>query len=190
MLFARAVLLTWLGFAAIATEQPAPAAQMTFGPRFSDFPVAKLYSGPISNPKFRSGSDKHYLVPLLNDIGDGPNFSGQFRLVQFRMGSGPVGAVLVDSKTGSIYRLPHEMVQDDFFIHGTDCLAALRALQWAKASDEEDSSAPLSFKNNSELLVVRQCRADGTAVERTYYRWHGLTWHFVNRLAGPPPPLF
>jgi hypothetical protein len=155
MLFARAALLTWFVFAAIATEQPAPAAQTTFGPRFSDFPVAKLYSGPISNPKFSSGSDEHYLGRLLSDIGDGPNFSGQFRLVQFRMGSGPLGAVVVDSKNGSIYRLPREIVQDDFFIHGTDCLAALRGLQWAKASDEEDASAPLSFKNASELLVVR-----------------------------------
>jgi len=106
------------------------------------------------------------------------------------MGSGPLGGVVVDSKTGSIYRLPHEMVQDGVFIHGTDCLAALRGLQRAKAGDEEDAAAPLSFKNNSELLVVRQCRGDGTAVERSYYRWHGRKWHFLKRLAGPPPPVF
>lgn len=192
MAFAAASLLTWFVFT-IATEQPAPAAQTAIGPHFSDFPVAKVYSGPIGNPKFKSASDEHYLGRLLSDIGDGPNFSGQFRLVQFRMGSGPLGAVVLDSKTGSIYRLPHEIVQDDFFIHSTDCLAALRGLQWAKASDEEDASAALSFKNNSELLVVRQCRVDGTAVtavERSYYRWHGRKWHFLKRLAGPPPPLF
>jgi hypothetical protein len=187
MVSAAAALLTFV-FTAIATEQATPAAQTTIGPHFSDFPVANVYSGPIGNPKFKSASDERYLGPLLSGIGDGPNFSGQFRVVRFRMGSGPLGAVLVDSKTGSVYRLPHEIVQDGFFIYGTDCLAAFRGLQWARASDEEDASAPLSFKNNSELLIVRQCRASGTGVEWSYYRWHRRKWHFLKRLVGPPPP--
>ena len=189
MAFAVEALLTWFVFIAIASEQPAPGAQ-TFGPHFSEFPVARLYVGPIGKPKLKSASEEHYLGGMLSDFGDGPNFSGQFRLVQFRIGSGPLGAVLLDSRTGSIYRLPHEIVQDDFFIPRTGCVAGLRGLQWAKASDEEDGSAPLSFKNNSELLVVRQCRVDGTAVERSYYRWHGRKWHFLKRFVGPPPPVF
>ena len=126
-----------------------------------------MYTGPIGRPKFKSASDEQYLRTVLSDIHDAPNFSGQFRIVRFQVGSGPVGAVLLDSKTGSIYRLPHEIVHDDFFITHTSCLAALRGLSWARASDEDDGSSPLSFKSNSELLVVRQCRVDGTAVERT-----------------------
>jgi len=69
------------------------------------------------------------------------------------VGSGPVGAVLVDSKTGSVSRLPHELVRDDFFIHDTDCLSGYRRLQRPYARDEEDHSAPLSFKVESELLI-------------------------------------
>jgi len=66
MVFAAAALLTWFVFNAIATEQPAPAAQTTIGPHFSDFPVAKVYGGPIGNPKFKSGSDERYLGRLLH----------------------------------------------------------------------------------------------------------------------------
>jgi len=190
MAFVAQTLLTWLVFIAIVAAQPALHAQTEFGPHFADFPVEKVYDGPIGSPKFKSVSDEHYLRSLLSGMRDGPNFSGHFRLVQFRMGSGPLGAVLLESKTGSIYRLPHEIVQNEFFIHRTDCLAGLRGFRWAKASDEEDASAALSFKTDSELLVVRQCRVDGTAVERSYYRWHEHKWHFLKRLAGPPPPVF
>src|SRR5206468_3266868 len=65
----------------------------------------------------------------------------------------------------------HELVRDDFFIHDTDCLSGYRRLQRPYARDEEDHSAPLSFKVESELLIIRQCRIDGTvvtAVERSY----------------------
>jgi hypothetical protein len=90
-----------------------------------------------------------------------------------------------------VFRLPREIAKDDFFIHGTKCLPAFHGLAWAKGDDEEDASAPLSFKANSELLIVRQCRDDRlvSAVDRSYYRWHGGTWHLVGRSASPPPPI-
>ena len=193
MIFAAAALAAWLAFPDMAAEQSTPATRTTHFPHFSDFPVPKLFSGPIADPKFKDGSDEHYLGRLLSSIADSPNFSGQFRLVQFRLGDGPVGAVVFDSETGSIYRLPHEIVRDDFFVHGTDCLPALHGLKWAKLNDEDDASAPLSFKATSELLVVRQCRVDGTterAVVVRYYRWHGRKWHFLKRGILPPPPVF
>ena len=109
------------------------------------------------------------------------------------MGSGPLGAVLVDAKTGSAFRLPHEIVRDDFFIHGTECLSGYRGLQRPDVTDDEGDSAPLSFKADSELLIIRQCRVDGaavTAVERIYYRWHGRRWQFLMRVSTAPPPVF
>jgi hypothetical protein len=34
--------------------------------------------------------------------------------VQFRIGNGPTGAVVVDSANGSVHRLPAEITEDDF----------------------------------------------------------------------------
>lgn len=189
MIFAAAALVAWLAFPDITTEQPAPATRTTRFPHFSDFQVPQLYSGPIASPKFERAYDEHYVGHLLSRTSDGPNFSGQFRIVEFRTGNGPLGAIVIDSKTGSIYRLPHEIVMDDFFIHGTECLPALRGLQWAKLNDDDDATAPLSFKATSELLVVRQCRVD-RAVVVSYFRWHGRKWHFLKHGILPPPPVF
>lgn len=102
------------------------------------------------------------------------------------MGKGPIGAFLVESKTGSTFRLPYEIVKGGFFIDRTACLSELEGFQWAKLGDEDDPTAPLSFKVSSELLEVKQC---GTAVERNYYRWRGRKWYFLKRLASPPPPV-
>ena len=156
-------------------------------PLFSDFPVSRMYVGPIATPKFKSAAEKEYIEPLVGHTSLEPNFAGQFRIVQFRIGSGPIGAVMVDSKTGSVFHLPHEVAKDDFLVRDTECLALLRGLPWAKAGDKEDAAAPLSFKTESELLGVKQCRP--SAVDRIYYRWHGRRWHFVTRFASPPPPV-
>ncbi len=158
-------------------------------PLFSDFPVQKLYTGPVATPKLESASDKEHLQALLGRTPLTPNFAGQFTIVQFRTGSGPIGAVMVDSRSGSLFHLPREIVKNGFFIDRTDCLPSLRGVLWAKLGDEEDPSAPVSFKTDSELLVMRQCRAHGP-VDRSYYRWHGRRWHLVKRLASPPPPVY
>ena len=161
------------------------------GPLFSDFPVRTFYTGFTANPRFKSHSEEDYLSPLLRVTDYAPNFSGQFRLIKFQIGSGPIGALLVDSKTGSVYHLPPEAVKDKFFIHGTACLPALRDSPWAKANyEEEDAWAALSFRVDSELLVVRQCRVDRSGVDLSYYRWHGRKWHLLKRAVGPPPPVF
>lgn len=160
-------------------------------PLFSAFPVRELYTGPPASLKFNSASDREYLQALLGRTENTPNFAGHYRIVQFRIGNGPTGAVIVDSANGSVHRLPREIATDDFFIHATDCLPAFHGLAWARGEDEEDASVPLSFKESSELLIVRQCRSDGpvSTVDRSYYRWHGGKWHLVARFASPPPPI-
>lgn len=169
------------------------ADQTLVVPLFSGFPAREVYTGPATGPRFKSAEERDILqVPLAN-TSLAPNFAGEFRIVQFRTGRGPLGAVMLDSKSGSVFRLPHEIVNDDFFIHGTECLPAYRGLSWAKLGDEWDPSEPLSFKNDSELLIVRMCRIEGTtvsAVDRSYYRWHGRKWHFIKRLVSPPVPVY
>ena len=108
-----------------------------------------------------------YLGRVLTGVRDSPNSSGQFRRVQFRIGKGPIGAVVVDSRSLSGY-----------------------GMQPSNLPEEENDSRPISFQLSSELLVVRQCRVGGTAVERRYYRWHRRKWYFLKRGMVPPPPVY
>ena len=162
-------------------------------PLFSWFPAREIYTGPAAAPRFKSAEERDILQVPLAGTPLAPNFAGRFRIFQFRTGSGQLGAILLDSKTGTVFRLPHEIVNDDFFIHGTECLPAYRGLSWAKAGDEGDPSEALSFKTDSELLIVRRCRAEGTSVtpvDKRYYRWHGRKWHLIKRLVSPPVPVY
>jgi hypothetical protein len=186
-----AVVIGWLSLVpGVAAEQPATAAGTSVGPHFSDFPVARLYRGPTADPKFKNRSEEEFLGPLLRGAGSAPNFAGQFRLVQFRIGDGPIGAVVVEVKTGSVFHLPHEVVCDDFFIRDTNCLSRYRGMQ---RPEEQSDSAPLSFQVGSELLIINRCRVAGsavTAVERSYYRLHGWKWRLLKRASLAPPPVF
>jgi hypothetical protein len=169
-----------------------PATTRPDGLRFSAFPVREMYSGPSAVPRFKNASERDYLGPVLGHIAAAPNFARRFRLVQFRMGSGPIGAVVVDSKTGAVFHLPLDVVRDDFFIHDTDCLSRYHGMQLGDRRDEDEYAAPLSFKTRSELLIVRQCRYDGTAVTEvkwSYYRWHGGKWDLLARTLAAPPPV-
>jgi hypothetical protein len=176
----------------VAADAPSAAVGETPGaPSFSSFPVRSLYSGPgPATLRFDSREDREYLKPLLTREVLTPNFAGQFRVVQFRTGTGPMGAVLVDSKTGKVFHLPYEIVGGGLFAGSTDCLSGLRR---PGAGEREGSSRPFSFRLDSELMIVSQCRVSGgsvMAIDISYYRWHSRKWHLLQRNALAPPPLW
>ena len=72
------------------------------------------------------------------------------------------------------------------YTQGADYMSG-HAMQPSNLPEEENDSRPISFQLSSELLVVRQCRVGGTAVERRYYRWHRRKWYFLKRGMVPPP---
>jgi hypothetical protein len=192
MLRVPAVIVVYAALSSIGLAQTPPATTRPDAPRFSAFAVREMYSGPSAVPKFKNARERDYLGPVLGHIAAAPNFAGRFRVVQFRMGGGPIGAVVVDSKTGAVIHLPLDVVRDDFFIHDTDCLSGYHGTQLGDRRDEEEYSAPLSFRTRSELLIVRQCRYDGTAVtgvKWSYYRWHHGKWDLLTRTLAAPPPI-
>jgi hypothetical protein len=181
-------------FAAIALGQTSPKQRSEGVPVFTAFAVRDVYNGPAAAPKYLTAADERYLGPVLGSTISAPDFAGHFRVVQFRIGSGPLGAVVVDAVNGTVFHLPARIVRDRFFIHDTDCLSALshRKLQKPDLREEEDDSTPLSFRIDSELLIVRQCRMDAsavTAVTRNYYRWNRGRWQFLKMVAVAPPPV-
>ena len=163
----------------------------TAAPRFSDYPVPNAFQGPIATPKVSRKSDEIYQTVLTEAMKTGPNFAARYVLARFQYGNGPLGAVVVDAKSGSVFHLPPQVLREDFFIYDTDCLALNK--KWrTSAAEEDDDASPLSFLPSSELLIVRRCLA-GTqmrGVEKSYFRWHGNRWTLLKRAVLPPaPPL-
>jgi hypothetical protein len=161
----------------------------TTAPRFSDYPASSALHGSIAAPKFNRKSDEGYQTALTEAMKTGPNFAAHYVLAKFQYGNGPVGAMVVDARSGSVFHLPPQVIQEDFFIYDTDCLALTK--KWcASAAEEDDDASALSFLPSSELLIVRRCLAgtEVNGVEKSYFRWHGNRWTLLKRAVLPPPP--
>ena len=160
--------------------------------RFSDCPVSDLFTGPVAKPTFNRKSDRQLRKVIQGGVKEGPNFAGHYVLVKFKIGEGPTGAVVVDAKSGSVFRLPSKVVREGFFVYDTECLALYN--KWrSSAADEDDDGSPLSFQPGSELLIVRRCKCPGNVVivmEKSYFRWHRNRWTLLKSVTLPPaPPL-
>jgi hypothetical protein len=158
------------------------ALKSSDAPQFSDFPADTFYPGKPGAPKLNS-TEPLFRGVVADGIRQGVNFAGHFILVRFQIGNGPIGAAIVDARTGSVYHLPKEVVASGYFLGSTACLSLNEGRSYL---DEEDTS-PLSFRSNSELLIIRQCNGNG--FDRSYYLWYQQRWRLVAHLVLPPPPL-
>ncbi|HYL73594.1 MAG TPA: hypothetical protein VEU96_05285 [Bryobacteraceae bacterium] len=157
------------------------------GRRFSDYPASELYKGPVASVRFREKSDRRFQALIQDAIKAGPNFAGQYRLVRFQTGNGPIKVVLVDMKSGLVFHLPSDVVQDGLYIYDAPCLELYK--KWQKIlSQEDDDYLPLSYSPTSELLVVRRCIHSWA--EESYLRWHNQKWTLIERVSlAPVPPV-
>ncbi len=148
--------------------------------QFKDYPASPPFQGAFALPK----SGKIVDSSLRKTIGEaarrGPNFAGHYALVKFQIGDGPIGALVVDAKSGKVFRLPQQVTREDFLIHDTGCLDRFAALSLP------GEASPLSFELESELLIVSRCIPAG--VERSYFRWRRNQWTLLQRVTSPPPP--
>jgi hypothetical protein len=129
--------------------------------RLSEWPAGEPYVGPAANPRFSDMSDRHDLLMVKDEIKKGANFAAQYRLVEFRTGKGPIGAVVFEVKSGLSFHLP-SAVGKGFYIGDSQCLELYG--RWQGTVDRDhDGSVPLSFSSTSELLIIRRCVDPGRA---------------------------
>lgn len=138
------------------------------------------FRGAFAVPKSSRIVDSSLRKTIEEAVQRGSNFAGHYSLVQFQIGEGPIGVLVVDAKSGSIFKLPQELVREDYFLYDTGCLDLFKATNLAR------EASPLSFQPDSELLIVRRCVPGG--VEKSYLRWHRNRWNLIQRLSLPSPP--
>ena len=139
-------------------------------PKFADFAVKTIFHGVPAQPRFtRRGqnsfpdADERYRESVEFDAREGPNFAGGYTIARWSCGTECSSMVVVDARTGTIYR-------DAPF--GT--LDTSRHMK-----TDGPKYAGLSFRKDSSLLIVEGCfdadfrEANGKRPDcsRSYYQW-------------------
>ena len=165
-------------------------------PRFADFPVTPIFPGSPGRPRFTSpphlhpgrdiregdlppDADDRYRSSVEYDAKHGPNFAGHYTIALWSCGTGCSSMVVVDAKTGTLYR---DVPFGTLDINGNPA-----------AKNHE--YAGLRFRIDSSLLIVEGCRdadfrrAKGERPDcsRSYFQWMVPGFKFLRKIPLSPP---
>lgn len=98
---------------------------------FSDFPVGSVYSGKPAKPDFlkRDKGFAAFKTRILNGMNAGPNFAGEYSVIQFGCGTGCSTAIVASNRTGEVFGFPR--------------------------GGEFNQALTLSYQANSRLMIAR-----------------------------------
>lgn len=75
-------------------------------PNFKDYPIPKFYKKSHKFPDF-NGRDrwaKDYKTKIKQGIESGPNFAGEYSIIEIGCGTGCAFVLIVDNKTGAVLK--------------------------------------------------------------------------------------
>jgi hypothetical protein len=147
-------------------------------PRFDDFAVKSLFRGSPVSPRFTNprvvrpnleaddrlpDADDRYRESVALDALRGPNFAGQYTIARWSCGTGCSSMVVVNAKTGTLYR------DAPFGTLDTS----------GNPQSENHQYAGLSFQKDSSLLIIEGCfdadfrdaKGEPPDCNRSYYQW-------------------
>ena len=154
-------------------------AQTAKLPSFDEYKVSETYKGKPAEPRLTTAFAREFGPAIREGAAKGPNFAGNFSIVQWGCGSDCIQMAVIDEKSGTVFRGPF----------GT--LAFSAELIWHGNGPEADRFEPVSFRLDSGLLVVRGCPEEN---ERNcawfYHEWDGKKFRLLQKLIPPPPPRF
>jgi hypothetical protein len=96
-----AALALWAGL--VSTASPIQPSC----PKFSEYPGAALYDGPISKPVLKRGMEAWHFRTVIREGSKGaPNFNGYLRVVEWGCGSPCHQFAIVNQRNGHVYMVP------------------------------------------------------------------------------------
>lgn len=107
--------------------------QSTFD-SFGAYPVSKIYRGPVRQPDFKRHGRKFatFRTRILDGLKGGPNFAGDFAVIQFGCGSGCSNVLIASARTGQVFQFPR--------------------------GGESHQALEVRYKLNSKLMVANWCK--------------------------------
>jgi hypothetical protein len=154
-------------------------AQQTRLPSFDEYKVSEVFSGKPAAPRLTTAFARNFATAIREGAARGPNFAGNFSIVQWGCGTECIQMAVINEKNGSVSRGP--------FV----TLAFSPQLIWHGNGPEADRFEPVSFQLDSRLLVVRGCPEENEKdCAFFYYEWGGKNFRLLQKLIPPPPPRF
>ncbi|HYP52895.1 MAG TPA: hypothetical protein VEQ42_05110 [Pyrinomonadaceae bacterium] len=124
-------------------------ARRSRAPRFEDYPVRRVYRGPVARVRLDSPRARMFRTRLREGASAGPNFAGRYTFVQWGCGTGCAQSGVVDAATGRVFFPP---------------------LDFHDIYDMEDAeSRRRVFRLDSRLLVLTKFKYDRLNSYDVYY---------------------
>ena len=138
-------------------------------PQFDAFKVIEQFTGKAAPPVLRTRLQQTFRTVIRDAVRSGPNFAGSFTLAEWGCGAGCVSVAVVDSKTGTTYDGPFQLLGYDL------------------AYNYEGGDEQVEFKKDSRLMIARGCPGEkdcGTY----YYEWTGNGFKLLRKSPAQQKP--
>jgi hypothetical protein len=155
--------------AILVTLATLSVAQVADAPRFEQFPVSEKFSGKPAAPVLRTANDRGFRTQIRTGAAEGPNFAGHLTIARWGCGSSCWMIAVIDARTG---RMIHDI--PEFF-----SFAFLKFADGTASGD--DAFEPLSYRLDSQLLIMRGCPNEADCSLR-YYEWNGSKFRLLRKL--------
>jgi hypothetical protein len=136
-------------------------------PTFTDFPASEIFHGKPATPLLKTTGTRLFKTMIREAAKRGPDFAGRYSVAKWGCGSDCLSFVVVDTKTGEVYDEP---------------FAFLTALPGYKDFADSLDNA-LSYRLDSNLLILRGCPDDGDTCSTFFYDWTGARFKLIRKIA-------
>ena len=89
-------------------------------PQFKDYPVKKVFRGPIAAPVLTTAMARMFRTQLRNSVKYGPNFAGHYTLARWGCGAGCSAVAVIDAISGQVWFAPFSL-EDVLLKEGVYC---------------------------------------------------------------------
>ncbi|YCI06388.1 hypothetical protein M1D34_30825 (plasmid) [Ensifer sp. D2-11] len=116
----------------------------------SQLPVHRIYNGPINAPYFTDASARNFQTRISEGMAGGPNFAGEYAVIQVGCGTGCSIAYLASVRTGEVSRIPID--------------------------DEAAQYLDLKYQIDSRLLVTQSARGAASKCHMQFFTMDDGEW--------------
>lgn len=138
-------------------------------PEFGSYPAGEIFKGKPVAPKLKLARHQRFRTRIVEGAAKGPNFAGRYTIAEWGCGASCAAFVIVDAKTGAVYSPPFEALSYGFPYRYTDERGGIEEL------------GPLSFRLDSNLLIVRGCPEEKDCATY-YYEWQGAKLRLIDKI--------
>ena len=143
----------------LVTGLALPATAFAQDPAADQYKVDQVYSGKTKMPQFK-GRDKAYSdfrSRIRDGLKAGPNFAGEYSVVQFGCGSGCSMALVASNRTGQVFDFPRGSESNAYMTLQYSRDSRLIVAQWASYNDGSCHIDFFEWKGNkAELISTRK----------------------------------